>query len=97
MPGWRSADSIAEGSVPETGEDDRVDGPDPDDCEHRDDRLRAGGEVQRHAVTSPDAEAAEGGRDPFDLVEQDAIGQITPFASLVDGNQRQSLALAGRD
>ena len=61
---------VAQRARPETGEDDAMDGPDPDGREHRDDRLDRGRHVDRQAVALADPEAAKPGGDALDLGEQ---------------------------
>ena len=68
--GAAGANAIAERGVPEAGEYDRVDRPDPDGRQHRHDGLGTGRHVDRDPVAASDAETAQRGGRPADLGEQ---------------------------
>jgi hypothetical protein len=95
--GARHLDSITESARPEAGEDRDVDGADPDAGEHEDDRLAARRHVDAEAVSLPDAQPAQRGSGPANLVLQLRVGEHGALAPLVLAHQCGTSSVASID
>ena len=90
-------DAIRERLRAKAGEHHRVDGADPDGGEHQHDRFDRRRHVDRDPVALADAHPAQRGRRPLDLVPELRIGEHTPFAALVQVDERRASAVARLD
>ncbi len=88
-------DAAAQALGAETAEHDRVHGAEPRDREHRDDRLRDHGEVDRDPVALADAERRERVRGALDLGGQFGVADRTGVARLALPMDGDAVAIAG--